>query len=83
MWELSFVKRRIYHACIYSTQLVNTVFPLLINFTMEGSLNVDSFDKSLLLTLILDKFHDGTFTLKKSLVNLPLQIFTLKFSLIN
>ena len=82
MWELSF-KRRIYHAYIDSTPLVNTIFPLLINFTMEGSLNVDSFDKSLLLTLILDKFHDGRFTLKLSLVNLSLQIFTLKFSLIN
>ena len=64
MWELSFAKHRIYHACIDSTQLVNTVFPLLINFTMEGSLNVDSFDKLLLLTLILDKSHDGTFNLK-------------------
>ena len=82
MWELSF-KCGIYHAYIDSTQLVNTVFPLLINFMMEGSLNVDSFDKSLLLTLILDKFHDGMFTLKLLLVNLSLQIFTLKFSLIN
>ena len=52
------------HASIAHAQLVNTVFPLLINFMMEGSLDVDSFDKSLLLTLILDKFHDGRFTLK-------------------
>ena len=42
---------------------------------MEGTLNVDSF--------ILDKFNDGRFTLKSSLVNLSLQIFTLKYSLIN
>ena len=34
---------------------------------MEGSLNVDSFDKSLFN--ILDKFHDGRFTLKYSLLN--------------
>ena len=32
---------------------------------------------------ILDQFHDGRFTRKYSLVNLSLQIFTLKFSLIN
>ena len=32
---------------------------------------------------VLDKFHDGRFALKYSLVNLSLQIFTLKFSLIN
>ena len=42
---------------------------------MEDSLNVDS--------LILDKFNDGRFTLKSSLVNLSLQIFTLKYSLAN
>ena len=47
---------------------------------MEGSLNVDNFDESLLFS---DKFLDGRFTLKKSLVKFSLQIFTLKFSLIN
>ena len=44
---------------------------------MEGSINVhvDSFDKSLLFSI--------SFTMEGSLVNLSLQIFTLKFSLIN
>ena len=51
---------------------------------MEGSLNVDSFGKLLLFSYsILDKFHDERFALKLSLVNLSLQIFTQKFSLIN
>ena len=36
-----------------------------IDFTMEGSLNVDSFGKLLLFSYsILDKFHGGRFTLK-------------------
>ena len=35
------------------------------------------------MRLVLDKFLDGRFTLKKSLVKLSLQIFTIKFSLIN
>ena len=32
-----------------------------MNFTMEGSVDVDSFDKSL---FYLDKFHDGRLTLQ-------------------
>ena len=42
---------------------------------MESSLNVDSF--------FLDKFNVKRLTLKSSLLNLSLQIFTLKYSLIN
>ena len=46
---------------------------------MEGSLNVDNFDKSLIFSISFTM--EGS--LKRSLVNLALEIFTVKFSLIN
>ena len=50
---------------------------------MEGLLNVDNFDKSLIFSFRFTMEGSlGYLALKRSLVNLSLQIFTLKFLLI-
>ena len=48
----------------------------------EGSLNVDSFDKSLLFSISFT-MEGLSSVIARKFANLPPQIFTLKFSLIN